>query len=114
MLDAEGPSERRELNDADMPETEGAPGERALVGEDGLPDAATAAEAEQLDHRSSEALVDDIVHEKVEQAELTPWALSVHLEQRIEKVNEMSEIAKAQIEALEASSRKLEKRLSSL
>jgi hypothetical protein len=119
--DAEGPADGRKLEDAEMSGGEQAPGEHAL-GSDEVTDevsdevtgAAKAAAEVEVDHRSQEELVDDIVHHKVQQAELTPWAISVHLEHRISKLNEMTETAKAQLEDLEASSKKLEKRLSSL
>lgn len=97
-----------------MPDSEQALDEHEFGGDENALPADTDAQAEEIDHRTSDELVDDILHEKVKEAELTPWALSVHLEQRIAKVNEMREIANARLDALEASSKKLEKRLSSL
>jgi len=114
LEDAEGPANRREMKDADMPDSEHSLGEHEFGGDENAMPADAEAEAEEIDHRTSDELVEDILHEKVAQAELTPWALSVHLEQRIAKVNEMREIANARLEALEALSKKLEKRLSSL
>jgi hypothetical protein len=114
LEDAEGPADRREMKDADMPDSEHSLGEHEFGGDENAMPADAEAEAEEIDHRTSDELVEDILHEKVAQAELTPWALSVHLEQRIAKVNEMREIANARLEALEALSKKLEKRLSSL
>jgi hypothetical protein len=114
LEDGEGPANRREMKDADMPDSEHSLGEHEFGSDEHAVSADAAEQAKEIDHRTSDELVEDILHEKVEEAELTPWALSVHLEQRIAKVNEMREIAKARLEALEASSKKLEKRLSSL
>ena len=46
--------------------------------------------------------------------EATPWALSIHLEQRIQKLQDEKSKVNAQLDSLEVSSKKLEKRLSSL
>jgi predicted nuclease with TOPRIM domain len=57
--------------------------------------------------------VESLINAKAPE-EATPWALSVHLEERIQKLQNEKSRVNAQLDSLEASSKKLEKRLSSI
>ena len=72
---------------------------------------AEAAEAAKEAEKS--AYVESILNAKAPE-EATPWALSVHLEERIQKLQDDKSKVNAQLDSLEVSSKKLEKRLSSL
>jgi hypothetical protein len=108
--DAEGPSDARVIEDhhAMIPPGAELTGELAKSQEQIEAEAAKAAkEAEQS------AYVESILNAKAPD-EATPWALSVHLEQRIQKLQDEKSKVNAQLDSLEVSSKKLEKRLSSL
>jgi hypothetical protein len=110
MLDAEGPADTREMQDhhAMIPPGTELTGEFAKTQEEIEAEAAEAAkEAEQS------AYVESILNAKAPE-EATPWALSVHLEQRIQKLQDEKSKVNAQLDSLEVSSKKLEKRLSSI
>jgi hypothetical protein len=110
LHDAEGPSDARVMEDhhAMIPPGAELTGELAKSQEQIEAEAAKAAkEAEQS------AYVESILNAKAPD-EATPWALSVHLEQRIQKLQDEKSKVNAQLDSLEVSSKKLEKRLSSL
>ena len=69
--------------------------------------------AEAAKQAEQSAYVDSLMNSKAPE-EATPWALSVHLEERIQKLQNEKSRVNAQLDSLEASSKKLEKRLSSL
>ena len=72
------------------------------------------AEAAEITKKAEQsAYVESILNAKAPD-EATPWALSVHLEQRIQKLQDEKSKVNAQLDSLEVSSKKLEKRLSSL
>jgi hypothetical protein len=110
MLDAEGQADTREMQDhhAMIPPGTELTGEFAKTQEEIEAEAAEAAKkAEQS------AYVESILNAKAPE-EATPWALSVHLEQRIQKLQDEKSKVNAQLDSLEVSSKKLEKRLSSI
>jgi hypothetical protein len=110
MLDAEGPADTREMQDhhAMIPPGTELTGEFAKTQEE---IEAEAAEATKKAEQS--AYVESILNAKAPE-EATPWALSVHLEQRIQKLQDEKSKVNAQLDSLEVSSKKLEKRLSSI
>jgi len=69
--------------------------------------------AEVAKQAEQSAYVESLINAKAPE-EATPWALSVHLEERIQKLQNEKSRVNAQLDSLEASSKKLEKRLSSI
>ena len=125
MEDAEGPSDPRALLDAEGPEDARKLADyRALIppgselsGEFSATNSST--DAEVVDEATAAKLaeqskyVESLLNTKAPE-EATPWALSVHLEERIQKLQNEKTKVNVQLDNLEASSKQLEKRLSSL
>ena len=113
LLDAEGPADKRALQDhhAMIPPGAELSGEITKTQEEIEAAAAEAAEAVKVAEQTE--YVESILNAKAPD-EATPWALSVHLEQRIQKLQDEKSKVNAQLDSLEVSSKKLEKRLSSL
>jgi hypothetical protein len=134
LLDAEGPADARAMDDAEGPSDP-----RALLDAEGPADARVMEDhhamippgaeltgsvvktQEQIEKEAAEAAkqaeqsayVESLINAKAPE-EATPWALSVHLEERIQKLQNEKSRVNAQLDSLEASSKKLEKRLSSI
>jgi hypothetical protein len=133
MEDAEGPSDPRALHNADGPsdarvmeDAEGPSDERVIQDHHEMVPAdseltvevvdsneQTGEEAEIAKLAKQSAYVDSLMNAKAPE-EAAPWALSIHLEQRIQKLQDEKSKLNAQLEGLEVSSKKLEKRLSSI
>jgi hypothetical protein len=122
MEDAEGPSDPRALHDAEGPvDTREMQYHHAMIAPSSELTGEFAESQEQIEIEAAEAAkeaeqsayVDSILNAKAPD-EATPWALSVHLEQRIQKLQDEKSKVNAQLDSLEVSSKKLEKRLSSI
>jgi hypothetical protein len=110
LLDAEGPAEARVMEDHHAMIPPGA----ELSGEAAKSQEQIEAEAAEVAKKAEQsAYVESILNAKAPD-EATPWALSVHLEQRIKKLQDEKSKVNAQLDSLEVSSKKLEKRLSSI
>jgi hypothetical protein len=102
-VDSEGPSDQRNIQDhwADIPDASG-------TGEHETPaaEAAAAAEAASVVQEPTEP---DMVFMTEENA--APWALSIHLEERIQNLGAMTTKVSAQLDVLEDAVKKLGKRI---
>jgi chromosome segregation ATPase len=122
MEDAEGPSDPRALLDADGPaEARVMEDHHAMIPPGAELTGEVAKSQEQIETEAAEVAkkaeqseyVESILNAKAPD-EATPWALSVHLEQRIQKLQDEKSKVNAQLDSLEVSSKQLEKRLSSI
>ena len=101
LQDAEGLSERRELHDHHAALPGAGDGEQALAGDEVAGQAEVAAEA---------VMSDPDLTFKVEE-DATPWALSIHLEERIASLGVTTAKVNEQLHGLEDSIRRLAKRI---
>lgn len=100
--DGEGPSDQRKLQDhwADIPEAIGRSPEASATGEHGAENSASAAEAPSEPDRVFMA-----------EENAAPWALSIHLEERIQNLGAMNSKVSAQLDGLEDAVKRLGKRI---
>jgi hypothetical protein len=109
MQDAQGLSDMREMHDQQGLHGRGTIGDVALEGEDAEHDAAADALADQTE-AEAEVMSDPDLTFKVEE-EATPWALSIHLEERIASLGESTAKVNRQLDRFEESIQRLAKRI---
>jgi len=109
MHDAQGLSDMREMYDQQGLHGRGTIGDVALEGEDAEHDAAADALADQTE-AEAEVMSDPDLTFKVEE-EATPWALSIHLEERIASLGESTAKVNRQLDRFEESIQRLAKRI---
>jgi hypothetical protein len=109
MEDAQGLSDMREMRDQQGLHGRGTIGDVALEGEDAEHDAAADALDEQAT-AEAEVMSDPDLTFKVEE-EATPWALSIHLEERIASLGESTAKLNRQLDRFEESIQRLAKRI---
>ncbi|MEY4369673.1 MAG: hypothetical protein RL564_1623 [Pseudomonadota bacterium] len=109
MHDAQGLSDMREMHDQQGLHGRGTIGDVALEGEDAEHDAAADALADQAE-AEAEVMSDPDLTFKVEE-EATPWALSIHLEERIASLGESTAKVNRQLDRFEESIQRLAKRI---
>jgi len=110
MEDAQGLSDRREMHDQQGLHVGGAIGDTGLEGDEtgqehGSDETTELAEAE------AEVVSDPDLTFKVEEEEAAPWALSIHLEERIASLGESTAKVNRELDRFEQSIQRLAKRI---
>ena len=110
MEDAQGLSDMRAIHDQQGLHVGGAIGDTGLEGDEAGHELGTAKTAEQAE-AEAEVVSDPDLTFKVEEEEAAPWALSIHLEERIASLGESTAKVNRELDRFEQSIQRLAKRI---
>lgn len=112
---AEGPSKLRQISDHNAT---GTAGERELAevniakhGDEGLGETTISEQADAKAAADAPAVAAPVVPAMIEKDDAIPWALSIHLEERIKGLGLKTAAVNQELDSLEASSQKLAQRI---
>ncbi len=110
MEDAQGLSDMREMHDQQGLHVGGAIGDTGLAGDEAGHELGAAETTEQSE-AGAEVVSDPDLTFKVEEEEAAPWALSIHLEERIASLGESTAKVNRELDRFEQSIQRLAKRI---
>lgn len=110
MEDAQGLSDMREMHDQKGLLVGGAIGDTGLEGDE-AGDEVGAAETDKQAEAEAEVVSDPDLTFKIEEEEAAPWALSIHLEERIASLGESTAKVNRELDRFEQSIQRLAKRI---
>jgi hypothetical protein len=110
MQDAQGLSDMREMHDQHGLHVGGAIGDTGLAGDEAGHELGAAETTEQSD-AGAEVVSDPDLTFKIEEEEAAPWALSIHLEERIASLGESTAKVNRELDRFEQSIQRLAKRI---
>jgi len=110
MEDAQGLSDMREMHDQQGLHVGGAIGDTGLEGDEEGHELGAAETAEQAE-AEAEVVSDPDLTFKIEEEEAAPWALSIHLEERIASLGESTAKVNRELDRFEQSIQRLAKRI---
>lgn len=110
MQDAQGLSDMREMHDQHGLHVGGAIGDTGLEGDEEALEVSEA-DAEAQAEAAAEVVSDPDLTFKVEEEEAAPWALSIHLEERIASLGESTAKVNRELDRFEQSIQRLAKRI---
>jgi len=110
MEDAQGLSDRREMHDQQGLHVGGAIGDTGLEGNE-TGQAHGSEETTELAEAEAEVVSDPDLTFKIEEEEAAPWALSIHLEERIASLGESTAKVNRELDRFEQSIQRLAKRI---
>ena len=110
MEDAQGLSDMREMHDQKGLHVGGAIGDTGLEGDEAGHELGAAETAEQAE-AEAEVVSDPDLTFKIEEEEAAPWALSIHLEERIASLGESTAKVNRELDRFEQSIQRLAKRI---
>jgi hypothetical protein len=110
MEDAQGLSDMREMHDQKGLHVGGAIGDTGLEGDEAGHELGAAETAEQAE-AGAEVVSDPDLTFKIEEEEAAPWALSIHLEERIASLGESTAKVNRELDRFEQSIQRLAKRI---
>jgi hypothetical protein len=110
MEDAQGLSDRREMHDQQGLHVGGAIGDTGLAGDEAGHELGAAETTEQSE-AGAEVVSDPDLTFKIEEEEAAPWALSIHLEERIASLGESTAKVNRELDRFEQSIQRLAKRI---
>jgi hypothetical protein len=110
MEDAQGLSDMRAIHDQQGLHVGGAIGDTGLEGDEAGHELGAAETAEQAESEA-EVVSDPDLTFKVEEEEAAPWALSIHLEERIASLGESTAKVNRELDRFEQSIQRLAKRI---
>ena len=110
MEDAQGLSDMREMHDQHGLHVGGAIGDTGLAGDEAGHELGAAETTEQSE-AGAEVVSDPDLTFKVEEEEAAPWALSIHLEERIASLGESTAKVNRELDRFEQSIQRLAKRI---
>ena len=110
MEDAQGLSDMREMHDQQGLHVGGAIGDTGLAGDEAGHELGAAETTEQSE-AGAEVVSDPDLTFKIEEEEAAPWALSIHLEERIASLGESTAKVNRELDRFEQSIQRLAKRI---
>ena len=110
MEDAQGLSDMRAMHDQQGLHVGGAIGDTGLEGDEAGHELGAAETAEQAE-AEAEVVSDPDLTFKIEEEEAAPWALSIHLEERIASLGESTAKVNRELDRFEQSIQRLAKRI---
>jgi hypothetical protein len=110
MEDAQGLSDMREMHDQHGLHVGGAIGDTGLAGDEAGHELGAAETTEQSE-AGAEVVSDPDLTFKIEEEEAAPWALSIHLEERIASLGESTAKVNRELDRFEQSIQRLAKRI---
>ena len=110
MQDAQGPSDMREMHDQHGLHVGGTIGDTGLAGDEAGHELGAAETTEQSE-AGAEVVSDPDLTFKIEEEEAAPWALSIHLEERIASLGESTAKVNRELDRFEQSIQRLAKRI---
>ena len=110
MEDAQGLSDMRAMHDQKGLHVGGAIGDTGLEGDEAGHEVGAAETAEQAE-AGAEVVSDPDLTFKIEEEEAAPWALSIHLEERIASLGESTAKVNRELDRFEQSIQRLAKRI---
>jgi hypothetical protein len=110
MEDAQGLSDMREMHDQHGLHVGGAIGDTGLAGDEAGHEL-DAAETTEQSEAGAEVVSDPDLTFKIEEEEAAPWALSIHLEERIASLGESTAKVNRELDRFEQSIQRLAKRI---
>lgn len=110
MQDAQGLSDMREMHDQHGLHVGGTIGDTGLAGDEAGHELGAAETTEQSEARA-EVVSDPDLTFKIEEEEAAPWALSIHLEERIASLGESTAKVNRELDRFEQSIQRLAKRI---
>lgn len=110
MEDAQGLSDMREMHDQKGLHVGGAIGDTGLDGDEAGHEVGAAETADQAE-AEAEVVSDPDLTFKIEEEEAAPWALSIHLEERIASLGESTAKVNRELDRFEQSIQRLAKRI---
>jgi hypothetical protein len=110
MQDAQGLSDMREMHDQHGLHVGGTIGDTGLAGDEAGHELGAAETTEQSE-AGAEVVSDPDLTFKIEEEEAAPWALSIHLEERIASLGESTAKVNRELDRFEQSIQRLAKRI---